>query len=101
MKLPYLAVEEKFSSRSVVIHDHVVAAGGMQFLVSAHYSPEGPINGALKQLLPGFEWRGELIVVALGKTKPYIARMKKLEALTAVNMSVFLATHSKPLLIIL
>ncbi|KAJ7690413.1 hypothetical protein B0H17DRAFT_1134433 [Mycena rosella] len=73
-----------------VFHDCVVAIGKDQFLISAHYSPKAPINGALKELAPGFDWRGELVIVALGRSVPYLRRMKLRPAVTAINK--FLAT---------
>ncbi|KAJ7318061.1 hypothetical protein DFH08DRAFT_820081 [Mycena albidolilacea] len=84
-KLPYLAMEEKFTSAGVTINDCVVAVGNCHFLFSAHYSPAAPINGALKELTPGFDWRGEIIIVALGKVKPYISRMKASQVSHALN----------------
>ncbi|KAJ7601907.1 hypothetical protein B0H17DRAFT_1155130 [Mycena rosella] len=76
MQLPYLAMERNFTIQPGVFHDCVVTIGKDQFLISAHYSPKAPINGALKELAPGFNWRGELVIVALGQSVPYLRRMK-------------------------
>ncbi|KAJ6574618.1 hypothetical protein B0H19DRAFT_1063557 [Mycena capillaripes] len=84
-KLPYLAVEENFTADFAVIEDFVVAVGSYQFLISAHYSPKAPINGALTAIAPGFNWRGEVVIVALGKNKPYISRMNALSVGAALN----------------
>jgi hypothetical protein len=55
--------------------------GKHRFLICAHYSSTAPVNWALKVHFPGFEWRGELVVVALGERRPLefvsVARTKK------------------------
>ncbi|KAJ7608318.1 hypothetical protein B0H17DRAFT_1153818 [Mycena rosella] len=90
VRLPYLAMERSFTAKAIVIHDCVVRVGKHQFLISAHHSVDGPVNGALKELAPGFDWRGELIIVALGRYVPYLKRMKRQPATAAINK--FLAT---------
>ncbi|KAJ7124134.1 hypothetical protein C8R43DRAFT_1135713 [Mycena crocata] len=85
VKLPYLRVEEVFTVPNAIIHDAVVCVGNDQFLVSGFYSPIGPINGALKTICPGFDWRGELSVVALGLQVAYLPRIKPALLVKAVN----------------
>ncbi|KAJ7828890.1 hypothetical protein B0H13DRAFT_1916804 [Mycena leptocephala] len=84
-KLPYLSMEPTFSVQSAVVHDCVVAIGRDRFLISAYYSPKAPVNEALKEFTPGFDWRGELMVVALGKKVPYLTRMKHNPTAAAIN----------------
>ncbi|KAJ7185957.1 hypothetical protein C8R46DRAFT_1025879 [Mycena filopes] len=63
--LPYLAVEEHFTS-SAVVKEFIVIVGLYDFRFFAHYSAELPVNTALKSLLPGFDWRGEIIITSMG-----------------------------------
>lgn len=85
MRMPYLVVQDIFTDASAVIHDCVVHVKGRRFLISAHYRATAPINGGLKELAPGFDWRGELNVVALGRRVPYLVKMDPLLARIAVN----------------
>jgi hypothetical protein len=87
-KLPYLAVEDIFTVNNITIHDCVVDIRGHRFLFSGHYSRTAPVNGALKELAPGFDWRGELNVVALGRKIPYLQRMKCSLVIAAINKCV-------------
>ncbi|KAJ7265574.1 hypothetical protein C8J57DRAFT_1229806 [Mycena rebaudengoi] len=84
-RLPYLAMENGFTVEPDLIHDCVVAIGSQRFLVSGHYSAEGPVNGALKDVAPTFDWRGEIIVVQLGKRVNYLSRMKSPLVVEATN----------------
>ncbi|KAJ6543712.1 hypothetical protein DFH09DRAFT_1088576 [Mycena vulgaris] len=95
-KLPYLSVDKNFTDQSVIIHDCVVAVGQVRFLISAHYNPMGPVNAALKKLAPGFDWRGELIIVALGEKVPYLSRMNSRLAAAALNNHLSLETNKTP-----
>ncbi|KAJ7254156.1 hypothetical protein C8J57DRAFT_1518786 [Mycena rebaudengoi] len=84
-RLPYLAMENDFTVQPDVIHDCVVSIGESRFLISGHYSAEAPINGALKQVAPTFDWKGEIIVVQLGKRVNYLAKMKAPLVIAAAN----------------
>ncbi|KAJ7235952.1 hypothetical protein C8J57DRAFT_1530371 [Mycena rebaudengoi] len=84
-RLPYLAMENGFTIQPDVIHDCVVAIGAQRFLVSGHYSVEAPINGALKEVAPTFDWKGEIIVVQLGKKVNYLSKMQSPSAIAATN----------------
>ncbi|KAJ7650494.1 hypothetical protein FB45DRAFT_859256 [Roridomyces roridus] len=70
-RLEYLVVGPVFT-RDVVgtIHDCIVTVGEQRFLVSAHYDDWAPVNPALKRLLKGYNWRGELVIAALGRRDP-------------------------------
>ncbi|KAJ7232128.1 hypothetical protein C8J57DRAFT_1250780 [Mycena rebaudengoi] len=84
-RLPYLAMENGFTVQPNVIHDCVVAVGAQRFLVSGHYSVEAPINGALNEVAPTFDWKGEIIVVQLGKKVNYLSQMQSPLAIAATN----------------
>ncbi|KAJ6521408.1 hypothetical protein B0H19DRAFT_1066364 [Mycena capillaripes] len=85
-KLPYLVVQDSFTvTQAVVIHDTLVHVGKRRFLVSGYYRPTLPINEGLKEIAPGFAWRGEIIVVALGKRVPYLAKVDSVKAREAAN----------------
>jgi hypothetical protein len=85
-----LAAEEAFTvvTEHVVIHDCIVHVGNTRFLVLGYYKPTLPINQGLKEISPGFNWRGEIIVVALGKRVPYLSKVKAWKAKVVVNQSV-------------
>ncbi|KAJ7185950.1 hypothetical protein C8R46DRAFT_1025873 [Mycena filopes] len=92
MKLPYFAVESTFSGPTtvpVMIHDCAVEAGIHRFLISAYYSPEEPINMALRNLL-GHDWRGELTIVALGKQVPYLSKISSQDPNVAQAINKFI-----------
>jgi hypothetical protein len=78
-------MENDFTVQPDVIHDCVVSIGESRFLISGHYSAEAPINGALKQVAPTFDWKGEIIVVQLGKRVNYLAKMKAPLVIAAAN----------------
>jgi hypothetical protein len=88
-RLAYLHVEPIFTVLRAEINDCVVSVGKHRFLICAHYSPTAPVNWALKDHFPGFEWRGELVVVALGERRPLefvsVARTKKAVLRRALN----------------
>ncbi|KAJ7650519.1 hypothetical protein FB45DRAFT_1017911 [Roridomyces roridus] len=69
-RLEYLVVRPVFT-RDVVgtIHDCIVTVGEQRFLVCSHYDDCVPVNPALKRLFKGYNWRGELVVAALGRRK--------------------------------
>lgn len=48
----------------------------------------GPLNMALKELVPGFDWHGEVTIVALGRKVPYLSYVKPDLGKIAVNKSV-------------
>ncbi|KAJ7429209.1 hypothetical protein B0H11DRAFT_1945605 [Mycena galericulata] len=84
--LPYLILEQSvFTVPNAVIHDTVVEVGAHRFLVSGHYDATGPVNGALKKVAPGFDWRGELSIVALGRVIPYLSAVRPALAFLAIN----------------
>jgi hypothetical protein len=87
-KLPYLAFERMFTVQPSVIHDCVVVIGQHRFLISGHYSKDTAVNGALKEIAPTFDWKGEIIVVQLGQRVDYVLRMKASLVAATINKSV-------------
>ncbi|KAJ7082617.1 hypothetical protein C8R43DRAFT_1047808 [Mycena crocata] len=83
--LPYLDLEPVFTIPGSVIHDCLVFIGKHRLLVSGHYHPMAPINGALRAVAPGFNWRGELSVVPLGSRVSYLATTNGTVARLAAN----------------
>ncbi|KAK6996757.1 hypothetical protein R3P38DRAFT_3070346 [Favolaschia claudopus] len=92
-KLPYLAVERVFTAAAnTEIHDCVVTINKKRFFICAFYNAQLPVNLALKKITPGFNWRGEIVVVPLGKDTRFICQSKVVDLKAAVNkfQSVFL-----------
>ncbi|KAJ7150562.1 hypothetical protein C8R43DRAFT_951525 [Mycena crocata] len=73
-QLPFLRIEDLLGVKNPVIHDTIVIVEGRHFLVSGYYYPMGAVNGSLKELFPGFDWKGEITVVALGRQRPYLVK---------------------------
>ncbi|KAJ7627896.1 hypothetical protein B0H17DRAFT_1218418 [Mycena rosella] len=91
-KLPYLNLEDVFNLTDAMIHDCVVVVGTRRFLVSAHYSAAAPINQALKKYAPGFDWRGEIIIVGLGSARvPFVRRTTA--AMSRIALIKFMARY--------
>ncbi|KAJ6482805.1 hypothetical protein C8R47DRAFT_1073406 [Mycena vitilis] len=84
-RLPYLKVESHFAASNATIHDAIVKVDEHRFLVMAYYDPANPVNEALKAAAPGFDWRGELVVVALGRVTPYLRKVSPWLAKVAMN----------------
>ncbi|KAF8160482.1 hypothetical protein K438DRAFT_1985736 [Mycena galopus ATCC 62051] len=76
LQLPYLDYTTIFTiTPDTVIHDCIVKAGTSQFLISAYYGDDLPTNEALKEVAPGYDFHGEVVIVALGSKVPYTKRM--------------------------
>lgn len=57
-------------------HDCVLEIGTERLWIRGLYSPSAPVNGALRDICASVKlppWRGEIIVIALGKKTPFKA----------------------------
>ncbi|KAJ7036113.1 hypothetical protein C8F04DRAFT_1096196 [Mycena alexandri] len=84
-QLPYLVVQDIFSPNADHIHDCVVQSNGQRFLICAWYKSTAAVNGALKEFAPGYDWRGEIIVVQLGRRVAFSQKVKTDQVKVVVN----------------
>ncbi len=88
-QLPYLDFQGVYALDHILVHDCLVTISkGKRFLVSGYYNAEYATNFGLKNVAPGYDWKGELIVVALGDRVPFLKRISDKDAFEAINKSV-------------
>ncbi|KAJ7442232.1 hypothetical protein B0H11DRAFT_2248426 [Mycena galericulata] len=86
-QLPYLDMAKVFTGDipDTAIQDVIIKVGRQRFIISGYFAQKGEINEALEMMFPNFIWRGELIVVPLGRTKAYISSVKSSLVYCAIN----------------
>ncbi|KAJ7200894.1 hypothetical protein GGX14DRAFT_400496 [Mycena pura] len=92
-QLPYVQFHKAFRlpdenlDTPLETHDCVVEISTHRFWVRALYSPSAPVNGALRDLCASAKlppWRGEIIVIALGKKTPFLKAVSPMKACDAL-----------------
>ncbi|KAH9985586.1 hypothetical protein BJV77DRAFT_1071309 [Russula vinacea] len=75
--MPYVDVEASFAYPTPAapnIFDTLIEVSGHTLLVSAYFDDRVEINPNLRRDFPLIPWRGEIAVLFVGKTKPFLTR---------------------------
>ena len=74
----HVDIEEQFDipHRSIKVHDCRVMVGDDMYLVTGYWYRYGSVNRSVKTAT-GLTWRGELVVVKVGRFIPYLKRINR------------------------
>ena len=97
--MPYVDVEASFAYPTPAapnIFDTLIEVSGHTLLVSAYFDDRVEINPNLRRDFPLIPWRGEIAVLFVGKTKPFLTHgppKSTIHFAIAQSASVFYLEH--------